>query len=153
MARRELVEGIDPALMGRLATLSPGAQRWLKTAVQAIRTMPARGESDEVEAPRRSHPPQRRRPPALSAPRAHEEEEEPLPPNLEDVLTGKAKLEDIDQYPELSEELEGMGKIIDMLRGLGESRRKRGEQILREEILGQPAEDEEPAEDEDEFRF
>jgi hypothetical protein len=70
------------------------------------------------------------------------------------VITGKAKLEEAEQYPELAEELEGLGEIIDMLRGLGESRRKRGEQILREEILGgKPADEEEPAEDEDDFGF
>ena len=91
----------------------------------------------------------RRRPTRLPAPKP-----EASPAGLEDVITGKARLEDVDQYPELAGELEGLGEIIDMLRGLGESRRKRGEQILREEILGQPPKDDEPAEDdEDDFGF
>jgi hypothetical protein len=147
MVREELVERIDPALMTRLATLSPGAQRWLKTAVQAIRTMPSKREDDsDVDVP---PPSLRRRPTRLPAPKPAAS-----PPGLEDVITGKARLEDLDQYPELAGELEGMGEIIDMLRGLGEARRKRGEQILREEILGQPPSDDEPAEDdEDDFGF
>jgi hypothetical protein len=63
--------------------------------------------------------------------------------SLEDVIEGRAKLDDqLDAYPELAEELEGLGEIIDLLRGVGESRRRRGEQILREEILGDKPEDE-----------
>jgi hypothetical protein len=147
MANGELVERVDPALVRRISELSPGAQRWLKTAVQTIRTMPTSSEiEDQPPAHLRRREPQRLRP----AP----EPEKPPPPSLEDVITGKAKLEEAEQYPELAEELEGLGEIIDMLRGLGESRRKRGEQILREEILGgKPADEEEPAEDEDDFGF
>jgi len=152
MVRKELLDRIDPALMGRIAVLSPGAQRWLKTAVQAIRTMPPRDESEETETPRR-HPAQRqlprRRTGRLPAPAP-----EPKTSDLEDVITGKAKLEDLDaEYPELAGELEGMGEIIDMLRGLGEARRKRGEDILREEILGQPPRDESSEDDEEDFSF
>ena len=128
------MERVDPALMSRVAALSPGGQRWLKTAIHAIRTMPAATE-DEERAPRAV----KRREPEQS------------PPGLEDVITGKADLKDLDAYPDLAGELEGLGEIIDMLRGLGEARRKRGEQILREEILGQPR-DEAPDDDED-FSF
>jgi hypothetical protein len=50
--------------------------------------------------------------------------------------------------------MEGMGDVIDMLRGLGEARRKRGEQILRDEILGQPDEDAPSrGDDEEDFSF
>jgi hypothetical protein len=120
---------IDESLIVRLAALSPGTQRWLKTALQSIRTMP--GPQDRER--------DRELPPA-----AVEEPERAHPSPLEDVITGRAKLdEQLEAYPELSEELEGIGDVIDMLRDLGASRRRRGEEILREEILGDgPDEDE-----------
>jgi hypothetical protein len=141
MARREEIERVDPALISRVATLSPGGQRWLKTAIQAIRSIPLLAEEEETpQLPAAKPRAPRRREPA------------PPPPGLEDVITGKADLKDLDAYPELSEELEGLGEIIDMLRGLGESRRRRGEQILREEILGRSPE-REPVEDDEDFSF
>lgn len=121
--------------MSRVAALSPGGQRWLKTAIHAIRTMPGATEDEE----RRPRPLKRREPPEQS------------PPGLEDVITGRADLKDLDAYPDLAGELEGLGEIIDMLRGLGEARRKRGEQILREDILGQPGD--EAHDDEEDFSF
>lgn len=139
--------------MRRVSELSPGAQRWLKTAVQTMRTMPVGrdAEHDDETPPqhlRRATSARRRRP-------QPEVIETPPPPTLEDVITGKRKLEEAEQYPELAEELEGLGEIIDMLRGLGESRRKRGEQILREEILGEGPEPglEDPEEDDEDFSF
>jgi hypothetical protein len=161
MAKRELVERIDESLIRRLSDLSPGAQRWLKTAVQTMRTMPVGSEQIAYDD---ETPPQhlRRNVAATKLPKRMqpvepiEKLETPAPPTLEDVITGKRKLEEAEQYPELSEELEGLGEIIDMLRGLGESRRKRGEQILREEILGGGsgiAEDDDVPDDEDDFRF
>jgi hypothetical protein len=63
------------------------------------------------------------------------------------VVKGKSTLdEQLEAYPELSEEMEGLAEVIDMLREAGEARRRTGEQILREEILGRPEEerDEEP---------
>lgn len=151
MAKTELVERIDPALVRRLSALSPGAQRWLKTAVQTIRTMPAGGRDAEDD----ETPPQhlRREPQPL---RPEPEPEKAPPPSLEDVITGKARLEEAEQYPELAEELEGLGEIIDMLRGLGESRRKRGRDILREEILhggSDTAEDDVEPNEDDDFGF
>jgi hypothetical protein len=141
MLKKELVERIDPSLIFRLSALSPATQRWLKTAVQSIRTMPAGGDRvDDVTPPEHL-----RRLPEGGKRKASEE---PGPPTLEDVITGKRKLEEAEQYPELAEELEGIGEVIDMLRGLGESRRKRGEQILRDEILRGERE-----EDEDDFSF
>ena len=149
MAKKELIERIDPSLVRRVSELSPGAQRWLKTAVQTIRTMPAgRDEYVDDETP----PQHLRRAPAK---RKQPKPEKLAPPTLDDVITGKRKLDEAEQYPEIAGELEGLGDIIDMLRGLGESRRKRGEQILREEILGGGPEPgiEDPDEDEEDFSF
>lgn len=133
--------GVDPELVKHLARLSPGGQRWLKTALQTIRTSPVLDEQDALAEPE----PQRR----VEAPPARPPEPQPEEPrvqpasSLEDVIEGRAKLDDqLDAYPELAEELEGLGEIIDLLRGVGESRRRRGEQILREEILGDKPEDE-----------
>jgi hypothetical protein len=153
MAKKDLLERIDESLMRRVSELSPGAQRWLKTAVQTIRTMPAGREAEQDD----ETPPQhlRRTTPARRRRQQPEAIDTPPPPTLEDVITGKRKLDEAEQYPELAEELEGLGEIIDMLRGLGESRRKRGEQILREEILGAGPEPglDDPEEDEDDFSF
>ena len=148
MARERGIKDIDETLMVRLAELSPGVQRWLKTALQSIRTMPAPHEPDvDSEAqPERELP--RPRPRRLTSGPPQEIAEERRPANLEDVITGKADLRDqLDEYPELSGELEGLADIIDMLREVGKQRRKRGEQILREEILQS---DDEPAPEEDE---
>ena len=150
MAERELAENIDPSLMRRVSELSPGAQRWLKTAVQTMRTMPAGREAPaDYETP----PEHLLRKPTSKRRAVQKQKQEPEklpPPTLEDVITGKRKLEEAEQYPELAEELQGLGEVIDMLRGLGESRRNRGEQILREEILSGSSDDEE---DEDDFGF
>jgi hypothetical protein len=123
--------GIDDQLAARIVRMSGGSQRWLKTALQ---TIVANDEmldiTDEVteEAPRKEAPP--------SEPRRKA-------PDLEDVLSGKARLEDqLAEYPELAEEMEGLGDIIDLLREAGERRRKRGRDILREELLGEEPDDE-----------
>lgn len=116
---------LDEALAKRLATMSGGSQRWLKTALQAIAIS---GDApDDV-------------PEALEAatPAGPPERETPQAPDLEDVLSGKMSLqEQVERYPELAEELDGLTDIIDLLRDAGERRRSRGEQILREEILGE----------------
>jgi hypothetical protein len=140
--RRQEGTDIDPTLAARVAALSPGGQKWLKTAIQTIRTLQ---DIDEEAAPQvRTREPEEPSPP-----------KEVPPPGLEDVITGRVDLKDLESYPELDKELEGLGEIIDMLRGLGESRRKRGEDILREDILGQPREGEEhPQEaDDEDFSF
>ena len=93
----------------------------MKTALQAIQTL---------------------EPTAAPETETHEEPDErkrPLlkPADLEDVITGKAKLqEQLEAYPELSNELEGLGDVIDLLREAGERRRRRGEEILRELLEG-----------------
>jgi hypothetical protein len=141
MARRRTLENVDPALLSRIAKLSPGGQRWLKTAIITMRTMPAGREDSELAV---EVPPQLRK-----RPRAPEKKR---PPDMEDIITGKVDVKALEEYPELAEQVEGMGEVIDMLRGLGESRRKRGEQILRDEILGQ-GEQREPNEDDEDFAF
>ena len=144
MRQRLTLENVDPALLSRIAQLSAGAQRWLKTAIVTMRTMPAR--SEDAESPTEMEievPPQLRKRPKPTAKR---------PPDMEDIITGKVDIKELDKYPELAEQLEGMGEVIDMLRGLGASRRKRGEQILRDEILG-TKEDRQPTEDDEDFNF
>lgn len=123
--------GLDGQLVGRIARMSGGAQRWLKTALQTIAANDEMlGVPDEVA----EEPPLREAPP---------EEPRRKAPDLEDVLSGRVRLEDqLAEYPELAEELEGLGDIIDLLREAGERRRKRGEEILREEILGEEPEEE-----------
>ena len=131
---------IDDSLAARVAALSSGGQRWLKTALQAIRTIEP-GERDVEDSARAGY---------LSAGRAEPERLPPRPANLEDVVTGKADLrEQLESYPELAEELDGLADVIDLLREAGETRRKRGEQILREEILGDETAEEGEAEGED----
>jgi hypothetical protein len=118
---------IDQSLVARLATLSTGSQRWLKTAIQAIR-------SDELvppAAPDVYEQPPPRKPPLLK-PAA----------TLEDVITGKADLrEQLEAYPELSDELDGLADIIDLLRETGERRRRRGEDVLKELLEGERTEE------------
>jgi hypothetical protein len=148
MAKRTTLNNVDPALLSRIATLSPGGQRWLKTAIVTMRSMPVGTDASELPV---EPPPQLRRrrqgaPPAEKKPARK-------PPDLEDIITGKANIKDLDSYPELAEQMEGMGDVIDMLRGLGEARRKRGERILREEILGQPDEDAPSRDDDEDFSF
>ncbi|MDO8615749.1 MAG: hypothetical protein Q7T33_08450 [Dehalococcoidia bacterium] len=143
MAKDGAISKVDESLVARLAALSPGGQRWLKTALQAIKTIEPAGADAEEET----------RAGYLPAARPEAEKAAGRSANLEDVITGKADLRDqLDSYPELAEELDGLGDVIDLLREAGEKRRKKGDQILREEILGERprkwSEDEEPDEEE-----
>lgn len=107
--------------MLRLASLSRGAQRWLKTALQAIAALEPEVEGREGE--RGPEPPRGRRRGA---------------PDLDQVLRGEVDLrQEAEAYPELSQELEGLAEIIDLLREAGERRRRLGEEILREEEEGE----------------
>jgi len=116
---------VDVSLFRRVSSLSLGEQRWLKLAIQALRTTDAAPtlEPETHEEP----PPQPRRLRAA---------------NLEDVITGKANLrEQLESYPELAGELEGLADVIDMLREAGERRRRKGEDILRELLEGEGQEE------------
>ena len=116
---------VDESLFRRVSSLSLGEQRWLKLAIQALRTTDAAPtlEPETHEEP----PPQPRRLRAA---------------NLEDVITGKENLrEQLESYPELAGELEGLADVIDMLREAGERRRRKGEDILRELLEGEGQEE------------
>jgi hypothetical protein len=140
MEREPSIADIDDSLVARLATFSRGGQRWLKTAIQAIATTDVATDVEE-EAPKKSGR-RAKEPPVIEAPSREAA-------SLEDVITGKADLRDhLEAYPELQEELDGLADVIDLLREAGEKRRKRGEQILREEILG-PSDENPEVEDEE----
>jgi len=131
MYRESRERGVDADLASRVSGLSRASQRWLKMALVAIGDLEVEREED---APTRD-PIAQPDPPTSRRPRA----------NLEDVITGKSTLDQqLEEYPELSDEMEGLADVIDLLREAGEARRRRGDQILREEILG---EGEEKAED------
>lgn len=135
MVNKTSMSNIDPALLERLAGMEAGGQRWLKTALLAV-------TSNDQLIPEPAAP--RRAKPAASL----RQERETPPATLEDVLSGRTNLKDhLEAFPELSEELDGLAEIIDLLREAGERRRGKGEQILREEILG------EEAATDDDYRF
>ena len=116
---------IDRELLGRVASLSRGQQRWLRTVLQAILTMePAARRPAEDERPRRA------KPRAAEREAAQEPRRQPARPgDLDDLLSG----EDVsaEDYPELADELEGIGDIADLLRESGRARRRFGEEIMR----------------------
>jgi hypothetical protein len=148
VATKGNIEKIDGPLMVRVASLSRGSQRWLKTMLQSMAAaegMPAL-EAEEMPALEEEVEPRPRA-------KGKTETSPEAPPNratLEDVVTGKVDLRDqLESYPELSEELDGMADVIDLLREAGARRRRKGEQILREEILGEAPEGEEEQETSD----
>ena len=134
-------QNIDSQVLRRVARSSRATQRWLKTALQTIRTMPPAGEAALGARPaRRPAPVEDPAPPPAPEPQA---------PDLDDLLTGRRSLKDhVEARPELAEELEGLADVIDMLRDLGRERRKEGEDILRGDDFLSLADDEaEPDED------
>ena len=145
MAGSEHVAGVDEALLVRLAGLSRGGQRWLKTALQVVRSTESLRADQESPVAEAEEPSGYLSPPA-PLPKRKRGAAAQGSPSLEDVISGKANLRDhLEEYPELSEELDGLADIIDMLREAGQQRRKLGRKILREEILGQPPEPDENA--------
>jgi hypothetical protein len=132
---------IDRQVLRRVAGSSRATQRWLKTALQTIRTMPPAGEA--APQARRAQP----EPEPEPAPEP-EPEPEPRLPDLDDLLTGRRSLkEQLEARPELADELEELADVIGMLRELGQERRKKGESILGEDFLSPVDDDEEPDED------
>ncbi len=133
-------QNIDSQVLRRVAGSSRATQRWLKTALQTIRTMPPAGEAALRVRPARPAPVADPEPAPAPEPRA---------PDLDDLLTGRRSLkEHIEARPELAEELEGLADVIDMLRDLGRERRKEGEDILRrDDFLSLADDEEEPDED------
>ncbi len=123
---------IDESLLAQVAALPVGGQRWLRTALHAIRIIEPVAEAGEKGAR-----------PAVSP-----EAERPQPgPSLDEVLSGEADLkEQAKAYPEIAEELQGIADIADLLREAGRERRRLGEDILREsEEEDEPGEEDEGA--------
>jgi hypothetical protein len=121
---------IDRELLGRVASLTPGQQRWLRTVLDSVLAMggpPARRPAAEERPRARPRPPEREAAP--ERPRQ----------GLDDVLRGEEVSEE--DYPELADELRGIADIADLLRESGRARRRFGEDIQR--LLGGSEEDEE----------
>ncbi len=140
MARPRGTTEVDEALLSRVSALDAASQRWLKTALQAIRLseLPAGEVKPEALSGYLAPPAPRKGRPRRAA-------------DLEDVISGKADLrQQLQDYPELAEELEGLAEIVEKLREAGKRRRRRGEQILREEILGEKPPSDEMEEPEEE---
>ncbi len=116
---------IDRELLGRVASLTRGQQRWLRTILQSVVTMEPAAREPATKRPAQEERPRR------AGPRRAEPEpaQEPRRKDLDDLLSG----EDVsaEEYPELAEELEGIGDIADLLRESGRERRRFGEEIMR----------------------
>jgi len=125
---------IDRELLGRVASLTRGQQRWLRTVLQSILTMePEPGRPAQEERPRRAGPQTAEGEPAG----------EPRRQSLDDILSGEEVSEE--DYPELADELRGIADVADLLRESGRERRRFGEEIMRllEGSDGGPAQDDE----------
>ncbi len=128
---------VDRELLGRVAALTSGQQRWLRTVLQSILTLEAPGrQRDEgpEERARRAKPRTAEREPS-DEPRRRK--------GLDELLSGESGSEE--EYPELADELKGIGDIADLLREGGRERRRFGEELMRlfEAGEGSSAEDEE----------
>ncbi len=137
---------VDRELLGRVAALTLGQQRWLRTVLQSILTLeaPGRQRDEGPEArPRRAKPRA-----AAQAP-----EEERRRKGLDELLSGESGSEE--EYPELADELKGIGDIADLLREGGRERRRFGEELMRlfEAGEGSGAEDEEDEDNDKGARF
>ena len=117
-------------MLGRVAALTSGQQRWLRTILQSIFTMeapggrPAARAAEEVEMREERRPRQAKPKTAKPAPA-----EEPRRQGLDNLLSGEGAPEE--EYPELADELKGMGDIADLLREGGRERRRFGEELMR----------------------
>ncbi len=114
---------VDRELLGRVAALTPGQQRWLRTVLQSVFTMETprkrRAEEELEERPRRAKP----------QPSAPEAAEEPRRRGLEELLSGEGGAEE--DFPELADELKGIADIADLLREGGRERRRFGDELMR----------------------
>src|SRR3990172_5754476 len=123
---------LDRELLGRVAALTSGQQRWLRTILQSIFTMeapggrPAARAAEEVEMREERRPRQAKPRTAKPAP---DEEPAPRSQGLDKLLSGEGAAEE--EYPELADELKGIGDIADLLREGGRERRRFGEELMR----------------------
>ena len=122
---------IDPELLGRVASLSPGQQRWLRTVVASVFSMDEAVRDEAATVPRERRPKRRRE--SEPGPRADEKGpapgKEPSSEPLEKVLRGEGVTEE--EYPELADDLQGIADIAELLRESGRERRRFGEELLR----------------------
>src|SRR3990172_9118442 len=101
MERERGTRQVDDLLARRVARMSRGAQRWLRTALHVIR--------DTQGDPEREEQPERRAVDEVREAEPRRTRPDGPPANLEDVVSGKADLrEHLGAYPELSDELEGL---------------------------------------------
>lgn len=120
---------MDRELLGRVAALTSGQQRWLRTVLQSIFTMEAspgrsaRRAAEEAEM--REERPRQAKPKTAKPASA----EEPRRQGLDKLLSGEGASEE--EYPELADELKGIGDIADLLREGGRERRRFGEELMR----------------------
>jgi hypothetical protein len=116
---------LDRDLLGRVAALTPGQQRWLRTVLQSVFTMdPPTKRTAEEEAYER--PRDVRAPATEPEPKA---KEEPKRKGLDELLSGEGVSEE--DYPELADDLKGIAGIVDLLRESGRERRSFGEELMR----------------------
>jgi hypothetical protein len=133
MQRDSSERGLDSDLAERLGDIPLSGQRWLKMALVMI--------PDLADTPAKEAPPPPPKPRRIEKPKKVRK-----PVDLEEVISGRVKLEDqLQEYPELQDELEGLGDVIDLLREAGQARRRKGEDVLRE--LGLESADEEAEEE------
>ncbi len=136
---------VDRELLGRVAALTPGQQRWLRTVLQSVFTMetPRKRRGDEEPEER----PQRRE----ARPAAPEAAAEPRRRGLEELLSGEGGSEE--DFPELADELKGISDIADLLREGGRERRRFGDELMHlfEGAEGASGEDEEEEETDDQL--
>ncbi len=114
---------VDRELLGRVAALTPGQQRWLRTVLQSVFTMETprkrRAEEEPEKRPRRAKP----------QPAAPEAAKEPRRRGLEELISGEGGAEE--DFPELADELKGIADIADLLREGGRERRRFGDELMR----------------------
>ncbi len=117
---------LDRELLGRVAALTPGQQRWLRTVLQSVFTMEERPRPRAGEEPKER--PRRRT--GAAPERAEEPRRQPARPGgLDELLSGEGTSEE--EYPELADELKGIADIADLLRESGRERRRVGEELMR----------------------
>ncbi len=131
---------VDRELLGRVAALTLGQQRWLRTVLQSILTLEAPGgQGDEGPEAR-----PRRGKPRAAAPAPEEERRRK---GLDELLRGESGSEE--EYPELADELKGIGDIADLLREGGRERRRFGEELMRLFEMGESSSAEEKEEEDE----
>src|SRR3972149_7063607 len=131
---------MDRQLLGRVAALTSGQQRWLRTVLQTIFAMEApAGRASREEAPEGPRPAK----PKTAEPAPAEE---PRRQGLDNLLSGEGAPEE--EYPELADELKGIGDIADLLREGGREGRRFGEGLVR--LFGSPEVEAEGGEEGDE---